>query len=158
MIRKATLLDLKELASLWTALTGEERAKELAAARDTYPRVTLNDTDAWAADAAAHILHPDVCFLVSETSGHLDGYMVSSVHIRPVGQPDRVLFVSALYVNEEARKHNGGTLAAELIAATTEWARARKLTVAECDCVPANRALWETRGFTLAAHRLWKEI
>ena len=153
MIRQATLFDLNVLWEMWLALTGEEASKELEHGREPYPCVTLQDKEAWAIDTSIALTSPTSCFLIAENAGHAVGFMVSSAQSRTVGAPRHYLFISQVFVMPSERNRNGGTVMAELSAASEQWAREHDLAHVECLAVPSNESLWAGRGLkTIAVH------
>ena len=158
MIRQATLFDLNVLWEMWLALTGEEAAKELEHGREPYPRVSLQDKEAWAIDTSIALTSPTSCFLIAENAGHAVGFMVSSAQSRTVGAPRHYLFISQLYVRPAERKHSGGNIAAQLCSESERWAREHQLAQVECLAVQANIPLWESRGLRVVAAHMPKDL
>lgn len=158
-IRKTTLFDLPVLWDLWLALTAEERANEIVAGRDTYPVVSLDDKEPWSIEFCMLIANPNVLVLLAgDNSCAASGFMVSSIQTRQVGHPKVYAQVHQLYVRPGDRSKAGGEAAKLLCTTAEEWVRAQGVKHVEIDCVESNRPLWENRGFTLAAHRMFREL
>jgi len=155
-IRKATLFDLPVLWDLWVKLTSEEAANEAIAGREIYPSPLLSEKDAWGLDTAVTLGNPGVLYLIAEKDGAAVGFMVTSICTRPVGHPTIYAHVHQLYVRPSERKRALGDVAETLCKETEEWVREHDVAAVEIDCVESNRGLWEKRGFTAAAHRMFR--
>jgi len=155
-IRQAGLFDLPILWELWVKLTSEEAANEAIAGREIYPAPLLSEKDAWGLHTAVMLGNSAVYYLVAEKGGLPVGFMLTSICTRPVGHPTIYAHVHQLYVRPSERKRALGDVAQQLCQTTEKWVREQGVSVVEIDCVEANRPLWEGRGFTVAAHRLYR--